>query len=44
MHDVVSGYWKPSDDDLKNGIEEGFGVTISIINGGVECGGSVEVA
>lgn len=40
---VVDGTWKPNARDLANGLKAGFGVTTQIINGGVECGGSVEV-
>lgn len=43
MH-VIDGTWQPNDRDLANGLKPGFGVTTQIINGGVECGGSVEVA
>lgn len=38
MHDVVAGFWKPNSNDLAAGITSGFGATINIINGGVECG------
>jgi chitodextrinase len=41
---VVDGTWQPNARDLANGLKPGFGVTTQIINGGVECGGSVEVA
>ena len=41
---VVDGTWQPNARDLENGLKPGFGVTTQIINGGVECGGSVEVA
>ncbi len=44
MQFVIDGTWKPNDRDLSNGLVPGFGVTTQIINGGVECGGSVEVA
>ncbi|MFM2587644.1 chitinase [Vibrio sp. TBV020] len=40
IHDVVVGRWEPNALDLEYGREEGFGVTINVINGGVECGGS----
>jgi len=36
MHDVMTKYWMPGGQD--NGIESGFGATISIINGKEECG------
>ena len=44
MHDVVVGHWVPNEVDLSAGIKSGFGATINIINGGVECGGSTEIA
>lgn len=43
MH-VLDGTWQPNERDLSNNLTTGFGVTTQIINGGVECGGSVEVA
>lgn len=39
MHDVVSGFFEPNDKDKAAGIKGGFGSTINIINGGIECGG-----
>ncbi len=44
MQDVINGTWQPNALDLSSGLVPGFGVTTQIINGGVECGGSVEVA
>jgi len=44
MLHVVDGTWQPNDRDISNGLLKGFGVTTQVINGGVECGGSVEVA
>ncbi len=44
MHDVVTGYWQPSAGDIAGNRRPGFGVLIMIINGGIECGGSAEVA
>lgn len=38
MHDVASGWFVPTDSDLANGLEFGFGLTTNIINGGYECG------
>ena len=43
MLHVVDGTWQPNERDIANGLKKGFGVTTQIINGGVECGGSVEV-
>ncbi|CAK9237057.1 unnamed protein product, partial [Sphagnum troendelagicum] len=39
-HDVMVGNWSPSSDDIADGREQGFGETINIINGGIECGQS----
>jgi len=39
MHDVVSGFFEPNAADAAAGIRGGFGSTINIINGGIECGG-----
>lgn len=39
MHDVVSGFYDPNAADAAAGIRGGFGSTINIINGGIECGG-----
>lgn len=36
-HDVMTGIWKPTPEDLKKGRIPGFGMTINIINGGLEC-------
>jgi len=36
-HDVICGKWKPSAEDGRLGRKPGFGTTINIINGGVEC-------
>ena len=37
-HDVMIGKWKPSVADKAAGRIPGFGLTINIINGGIECG------
>lgn len=37
-HDVMAGQWQPSADDMAKGRAPGFGMTINIINGGLECG------
>eukprot|EP01054_Gregarina_sp_Poly1_P006229 Gregarina_sp_Poly_1__6228@NODE_32_length_19284_cov_132_623615_g29_i0_p2_GENE_NODE_32_length_19284_cov_132_623615_g29_i0NODE_32_length_19284_cov_132_623615_g29_i0_p2_ORF_typecomplete_len756_score69_30Glyco_hydro_19/PF00182_19/2e22CBM_5_12_2/PF14600_6/0_013CBM_5_12_2/PF14600_6/17CBM_5_12_2/PF14600_6/28CBM_5_12_2/PF14600_6/2_5e03DUF3670/PF12419_8/0_4CBM_5_12/PF02839_14/24CBM_5_12/PF02839_14/25KAR9/PF08580_10/2_3_NODE_32_length_19284_cov_132_623615_g29_i01131213579 len=34
---VIDGTWVPNAADRANGIEPGFGATINIINGGLEC-------
>jgi len=44
MLHVVDGTWVPNQNDIDNGLTQGFGVTTNIINGGVECGGSTEIA
>lgn len=36
-HDTMTGRWTPSAADLAAGRRPGFGVTIDIINGGLEC-------
>ena len=36
-HDVMTGQFQPSTADLAAGRKAGFGLTINIINGGVEC-------
>lgn len=37
MLHVIDGTWQPNAEDRRNGIEPGFGATINIINGGLEC-------
>ncbi|MCX8957118.1 chitinase [Erwinia psidii] len=44
MQFVIDGTWQPNDYDKAAGLVPGFGVTTQIINGGVECGGSQEIA
>ncbi|SNY65424.1 Chitodextrinase [Enterobacter sp. CC120223-11] len=44
MQAVIDGSWQPNGADKASGLVPGFGVTTQIINGGVECGGTVEVA
>lgn len=36
-HDVMVGKWIPTEQDTKAGRKPGFGMTINIINGGLEC-------
>lgn len=36
-HDVMTGRWTPSATDVTAGRRPGFGQTINIINGGIEC-------
>jgi len=37
-HQIMSGEWSPTSDDLAKGRLPGFGATVNVINGGVECG------
>lgn len=37
-HDVMTGQWAPTPADTTAGRVPGFGLTINIINGGIECG------
>jgi predicted chitinase len=37
-HDVMTGKWQPKADDKAKNRKPGFGMTINIINGAVECG------
>ena len=43
MHDVMSGLFKPNSVDSNQGIKGGFGSTINILNGGIECGKGYEI-
>ena len=38
MLHVIDGTWTPNKEDNQNKLEPGFGATIMIINGGIECG------
>lgn len=37
-HNIIVGKWVPTDDDIQKGRLPGFGATVNVINGGVECG------
>lgn len=37
-HDVMAGNWKPTPDDIAKNRLPGFGATVNVINGGIECG------
>nr|CAB3471502.1 unnamed protein product [Digitaria exilis] len=37
-HDVMTGQWTPTPNDIAAGRLPGYGVTTNIINGGLECG------
>jgi len=43
MHDVVSGFYVPNAVDVEAGIKGGFGSTINIINGDMECGAGANI-
>jgi len=38
MHEMVTGIWQPNSVDQAANILPGFGATINVINGGIECG------
>lgn len=42
-HDIMVGKWIPTEDDIRNNRLPGFGATVNVINGGVECGNGVEL-
>jgi len=42
-HDIMVGNWKPTTNDLLKGRVPGFGATVNVINGGVECGNGTEL-
>ena len=37
-HDIMIGKWKPTLNDIEKGRVPGFGATVNVINGGLECG------
>lgn len=39
-HDVMTRKWQPTEKDQESGRTAGFGTTVNIINGGIECGQS----
>lgn len=39
-HEVMTGKWLPTEKDKESGRIPGFGTTVNIINGGIECGQS----
>jgi basic endochitinase B len=43
-HDVMIGKWQPNADDRAKNRKPGFGMTINIINGAVECGQGEKVS
>ncbi len=36
-HDVITGKWKPTAAEIQKGYKPGFGMTINIVNGALEC-------
>lgn len=39
MHDMITGLWEPTDEETDRlNLKPGFGITINIINGALECG------
>lgn len=38
MHEVICEFWTPNQNDREKGYMTGFGMTINIINGALECG------
>ncbi len=42
-HDVMVGNWIPTPYDLERNRKPGFGITVNIINGGIECGKGTEI-
>ncbi len=41
-HDSMVGNWQPTQDQQNAGLIPGFGSTVNIINGGIECNGGTE--
>jgi hypothetical protein len=37
-HQIMAGSWIPTAKDSAGGRMQGFGATVNVINGGVECG------
>lgn len=42
-HDIMTGKWTPTQDDIQKGRLPGFGATVNVINGGVECGSGTDI-
>ena len=42
-HDIMTGNWSPTPKDIQKGRLPGFGATVNVINGGVECGNGTEL-
>jgi hypothetical protein len=41
-HDIMGGKWIPTKNEIQKGRMPGFGATVNVIMGGVECGNRVE--
>ena len=42
-HDIITGKWTPTAIDSTKGRLPGFGSTVNVINGGVECGSGTDI-
>ncbi|MDQ6763817.1 MAG: chitinase, partial [Bacteroidota bacterium] len=42
-HDIITGKWTPTSIDSAKGRLPGFGATVNVINGGVECGAGTDI-
>jgi len=42
-HDIMIGKWIPTSDDIQKGRLPGFGATVNVINGGVECDSGTDI-
>lgn len=42
-HDVITGKWKPTAAEAQKGYRAGFGMTINIVNGALECNKGAEM-
>ena len=41
-HDIMTGKWKPTEMYMQSNRVPGFGATVNVINGGVECGRGID--
>ncbi|WP_343523646.1 chitinase [Pedobacter sp.] len=42
-HDVITGKWEPTAAEIQKGYKAGFGMTINIVNGALECNKGTEM-
>ena len=42
-HNIMVAKWTPTNDDIQKGRLPGFGATVNVINGGVECGSTTGI-